>query len=63
MAGSVVGMNPNRHRASDLRRRAIVDQIAGLEHMIADGTAGEHHRLRLADTRTERAGLGARRNG
>ena len=46
-------MNPDRHRAAELRRRAFEDQIAGLERMVADGTAEHHQRQRLVDTRAE----------
>ena len=56
-ADRVARMNPNRHRAADLRRRAIEDQIQGLERLIDAGEAGEHHRRRLADTRVELASL------
>ena len=46
-------MNPNRHRATELRRRAIEDQIAGLERLVAAGQSEPHQTQRLADTRAE----------
>ncbi len=50
-------MNPNRHRAVDLRRRALTDQIAGLEAQIASGDDRVHVAERLADTGAELAAL------
>jgi hypothetical protein len=53
-------MNPSRHRAVDVRRRALGDQIAGLEAQIAGGDNREHVAERLGDTRIELASLEAR---
>jgi hypothetical protein len=51
-------MNPNRHRAVDLRRRALTDQIAGLESQIAGGDDRRHVADRLLHTRAELDCLG-----
>ena len=50
-------MNPNRHRAVEIRRRAITDQIEGLEREVAAGRAETHHADRLEHTRAELAQL------
>jgi len=50
-------MNPNRHRAVEIRRRAITDQIEGLERVVAAGRAETHHNDRLEHTRAELAQL------
>ncbi len=50
-------MNPNRHRAIGLRRRALEDQNAGLTLAAAGGEA--HVAARLDDTRLELSALGA----
>ena len=55
-------MNPNRHRAADLHRRALTDQIAGLEVQIRGGDDREHVAERLADTRVEMEQLVRRAN-
>ena len=46
-------MNPNRHRAVEIRRRAIIDQIEGLERMVADGPHQVHLARRLEHTLAE----------
>jgi hypothetical protein len=50
-------MNPDQHRASEVRRRALVDQIDGLEQRISDGRNELHVTKRLSDTRIELAEL------
>ena len=50
-------MNPNRHHAVEMRRRAITDQIEGLEREVAAGRAETHHTDRLEHTRAELAQL------
>jgi aryl carrier-like protein len=52
-------MNPNRDRAVDVRRRALADQIDGLERLIAAGLDEAHVVERLGHTRIELAELGA----
>ena len=51
-------MNPDQHLASEVRRRALVDQIDGLEKRIADGRDEQHVTERLVHTRAELANLG-----
>ncbi len=51
-------MNPNRHRAVELRRRALTDQIAGLEAQVAAGDDRVHVADRLVHTRAELVSLG-----
>ena len=51
--GNVHVMNPNRERAVDVRRRALVDQVDGLEQLIAAGHSEPRQTQRLADTRAE----------
>jgi hypothetical protein len=46
-------MNPDRDRAVEMRCRALVDQIDGLEKLIACGRDETHIVERLADTRSE----------
>ena len=46
-------MNPNRDRAIDIRRRALADQVDGLEQLIAAGRDEPHIAQRLLDTRAE----------
>ena len=50
-------MNPNQNRAVDVRRRALVDQVDGLERLIADGRDEPHISDRLLHTRAELAVL------
>ena len=50
-------MNPDRHRAVEIRRRVITDQIEGLEREVAAGRAETHHTDRLEHTRAELAQL------
>jgi hypothetical protein len=52
-------MNPDSDRAVETRRRALVDQIDGLEKLIAGGRNEPHIIERLADTRSELATLEA----
>jgi hypothetical protein len=52
-AGSVQRMNPDRHRAAQLRRQALRDQIEGLERWVAAGRTEPHVVDRLAHTRAE----------
>ena len=52
-------MNPNRNRAVDIRRRALIDQVQGLCHRAASGSAESHTDRRLQDTRAELAELEA----
>lgn len=56
---TVRAMNPNRHRAVEIRRRALVDQVQGLLHRAASGRAERHIDRRLRDTRAELAELEA----
>jgi hypothetical protein len=49
--------NPDQHQASEVRRRALVDQIVGLEMRISDGRNELHVTKRLADTCIELEGL------
>jgi len=56
---SVREMNPNRHRALEIRRRALVDQLQGLRHQAASGIDEPHDDRRLRDTRAELAELEA----
>jgi hypothetical protein len=53
-------MNPDQHRASEVRRRALDDQIDGLEQRIAAGRDEPHVTQRLADTRAELGQLDSR---
>jgi hypothetical protein len=46
-------MNPNQDRAVDVRRLALVDQVDGLEQLIAAGHSEPRQTQRLADTRAE----------
>jgi len=46
-------VNPNRDHAVDVRRRALVDQVDGLEQLIAAGQDAAHIAQRPADTRAE----------
>jgi hypothetical protein len=46
-------MNPNRDRAVDVRRRALADQIDGLEQLVAAGRDEAHISDRLLHTRAE----------
>jgi hypothetical protein len=46
-------MNPDRHRAAQLRTQALRDQIEGLERWVADGNGRSDVVARLADTRRE----------
>jgi len=50
-------MNPDQHRAFEVRHRALLDQIDGLERRIVDGLDEAHITERLADTRFELAHL------
>lgn len=52
-------MNPNQDRAVAVRRRALADQVDGLEQLIAAGRDEPHQTQRLADTRAEIAELPA----
>ncbi len=54
-------MNPNRDGAVETRRKALVDQIDGLEQRSADGRDEPHVRRRLADSKAEFAVLEERR--
>ena len=53
-------MNPNRDRTVETRRRALKEQVEGLERWIAEGRDEVHVTQRLADTRTELQHLDAR---
>jgi hypothetical protein len=50
-------MNPNRHRAAQLRTQALRDQIEGLERWMAAGRTDPHVVERLAHARAELANL------
>ncbi|MGB9359535.1 MAG: hypothetical protein WCC01_13370 [Acidimicrobiia bacterium] len=50
-------MNPNRNRAVEVRRRALIDQVQGLYHRASSGHAEPHIDRRLRDTWAELAEL------
>jgi hypothetical protein len=50
-------MNPDSDRAVEMRRRALADQVDGLEKLISAGRNESHIIERLADTRSELATL------
>ena len=56
-AGSVRCMNPNRHRAVEIRREALRNQVEGLEQWVAAGRSEPHVVDRLEHTRAELANL------
>ena len=59
LAAASTRMNPNRHRAAQIRAKALKDQIAGLERWVAAGRTEPHVVDRLAQTRAELAHLEA----
>jgi hypothetical protein len=52
-------MNPDKHRATQLRTQALRDQVEGLERWIAAGRTEPHVVERLTHTRAELASLEA----
>jgi hypothetical protein len=52
-------MNPDKHRATQLRTQALRDEVEGLELWVAAGRTEPHVVDRLAHTRAELASLGS----